>query len=109
MKSALQLNTEISARKTVALWNISPITQEIFWYLMNLNVCVDAFCMDGIRYDTLLGKRVLSVHELLEEESFALIVPVQEYQRVLEHYGPYGLKDEDLFVWIDAKGDFIYI
>lgn len=108
MKSALQLNSDILTRKKVALWNVSPISQEILWYLMNLDVYVYAFCMEDIEYDILLGKKVLSVHELMTEKSFALIVPIQEYKKVIDKYTPYGLREEDVFAWIDIKRDLIY-
>lgn len=108
MKSALQLNAEILEREKVALWNVSPISQEILWYLMNLDVYVDVFCMENINYDVLMGKKVVSVHELVGEKSFALIVPIQDYRKVLDKYTPYGLKEKDVFAWIDEKRDIMF-
>lgn len=108
MKSALQLNTDILKREKIALWNVSPTSQEILWYLMNLDIYVYAFCMENITFDVLMGKKVLSVHELIGEKSFALIVPIQDYKKILDKYVPYGLMEKDVFAWIDARRDLMY-
>ena len=55
-----------------------------------------------------MGKKVLSVHELIGEKSFALIVPIQEYKKILDKYVPYGLMEKDVFAWIDARRDLMY-
>ena len=109
MKNLLSINPEVGKMRVKALWFDSAKTQELYMLLINLGVEIDAFCMEEVNFETFMGKRALSVFELVEEREYALILHADSYEKVLEKYADCGLDKEKVFVWMDPKREVIYV
>lgn len=109
MKNLLSINPEVDKMRVKALWFDSAKTQELYTLLINLGVEIDAFCMEEVSFETFMGKRALSVFELVEEREYALLLHEDSYEEVLEKYEGCGLDREKVFVWTDSKQEVIYV
>ena len=109
MKNLLAVNPEVSGMRIKALWFGGSKAQELYTLLINLRFEFDAFCLEEKKFDTFLSKRALSVFELIEEQDYALILPVEEYETVLNQYECYGLDRDKVFAWTDPRPEIIYV
>lgn len=108
MNNIFTINPDIEKRSVKALWYGGAKSQEIYAMLLNLEVEIDAFCMEEIKYDSFMGKNAINIFDLIKEGSYALLVDVDCYEGVMSKYGPYGLKEENVFVYINPQREFIY-
>lgn len=109
MKNLFAVNPEVSGMRIKALWYEGGKAQELYTLLINLRFEIDAFCMEEKKFDTFLSKRALSVFDLIEEQDYALILPVEEYETVLNKYECYGLDRNKMFAWTDPRTEMIYV
>lgn len=109
MKTIMQINKEILEREKVVVWKNGFDTQKIMCELIQQNVKIDAFCGAIVDLPEILGKKVISVDELVTWESYALLISARQYDDILDKYQKKGLKEENIFVWIEPKEEIIYI
>jgi len=107
MNSIYSINPEINKRDIIAIWGME--CQELFTFLINLGARVNAFCIDDFPYDSFWGKEVITIIDLINRDSYALLVNVCDYDEVIERYAEYGLKEENVFVYIKAEEQLIYV
>ncbi|MCM1100975.1 MAG: hypothetical protein NC398_06280 [Acetatifactor muris] len=109
MKNLLTVNPEVNNAQTKAMWYGGIKAQELYAMLINVRFEFDAFCMEEKEFDTFLSKRALSIFELIEEQDYALILSVEDYETVLDKYERYGLERDRVFVWTDPRLEIIYV
>lgn len=109
MKTVMQINPEILEREKIVVWKNGVNTQKIMCELFQENIRMDFFCGDVVDVSDILGKKVISVDELVRLPSYALLVSAKEYDEILEKYREQGLKEENMFAWISPEAEFIYI
>lgn len=109
MKSVMQINQEILRCEKIVVWKNSFDTQKIMCQLIQQNIKIDAFCGDIVDIPEILGKRVISVEELVTWSSYALLVSARQYDELLNKYLIKGLREENLFAWIEPQAELIYI
>jgi len=109
MNSLLCVNPEIEKKEKIVLWNCNGRSQELFVMLINQNINIDAFCIENYQFDTFMGKDVIGMLDLIEMDSYALLINVEDYETVISIYNKYGLKEENVYAYINPKYELIYI
>jgi len=109
MKSMMQVNKEIIECEKVVVWKNGLDTQKIMCELIQQNIRIDAFVGDDLDLPEILGKRVISVDELVKWTSYALLVSARQYDDIVEKYKQKGLKEENMFAWIEPHEEIVYI